>query len=205
MAYHEAGHTLVGWVLNAGATVDKVSIVARGHSLGLTWSLPVEDRRLRTRSQIEQEIASALAGRTAEIVVYEDPSGGAQSDLIRATQLARQMVYDLGMSEALGPLALGTRESGFSSEHSDELVREADREVRRVLTEADERARTVITVYRSHLDRLAELLVAQETLEFHELEAVLGDLPKGLPSDRELARSTSPRSPQPRGNPTAAR
>ncbi|MGH9179335.1 MAG: ATP-dependent metallopeptidase FtsH/Yme1/Tma family protein, partial [Acidimicrobiales bacterium] len=99
VAYHEAGHTLVGWVLNSAVTVDKVSIVARGHALGLTWSLPVEDRRLKTRSQIEEEIAASLAGLAAEMVVYDDPSGGSQSDLIRANALARQMVYDLGMSD----------------------------------------------------------------------------------------------------------
>jgi cell division protease FtsH len=186
VAYHEAGHTLVGWVLNSAVTVDKVSIVARGHALGLTWSLPVEDRRLKTRSQIEEEMAASLAGLAAEMVVYDDPSGGSQSDLIRANALARQMVYDLGMSN-LGPVFIGSRESGFSTEHSDELIHEADREVRRLLEEANERAKAVLTAYRPHLDRLAELLVTHETLEYHDLEAALGDLPKGLPATEDLA------------------
>ncbi|MGH9281490.1 MAG: ATP-dependent zinc metalloprotease FtsH, partial [Acidimicrobiales bacterium] len=188
VAYHEAGHTLVGWVLNSAVTVDKVSIVARGHALGLTWSLPVEDRRLKTRSQIEEEIAASLAGLAAEMVVYDDPSGGSQSDLIRANALARQMVYDLGMSD-LGPVFIGSRESGFSTEHSDELIHEADREVRKVLEDADERARAVLTAYRSHLDRLAELLVTHETLEHHDLEAALGNLPKGMPQDLSQAEA----------------
>ena len=192
VAYHEAGHTLVGWVLNTAVTVDKVSIVARGHALGLTWSLPVEDRRLRTRSQIEQEIAASLAGLAAEMVVYDDPSGGSQSDLIRANALARQMVYDLGMSD-LGPIFIGSRESGFSTEHSDQLMHDADLQVRKLLEEADQRARAVLSAYRSHLDRLAQLLVTHETLEFHDLEAALGDLPKGLPSTEDLApRRASP-------------
>ena len=194
VAIHEAGHTLVGWVLNTAVTVEKVSIVARGHALGLTWSLPVEDRRLKTRSQIEEEIAASLAGRTAELVVYDDISGGSQSDLMRATALARQMVYDLGMSE-LGPVYLGTRESGYTAEHSDELTKEADREVIRVLGSADERARTVLTVYRSQLERLADLLVERETLEFHDLEAALGDLPKGLPAGTDLAPAAAGRRP----------
>ena len=188
VAYHEAGHTLVGWVLNSAVTVDKVSIVARGHALGLTWSLPVEDRRLRTKSQIEEEIAASLAGLAAEMVVYDDPSGGSQSDLIRANALARQMVYDLGMSD-LGPIFIGSRESGFATEHSDELMHEAEREVRKVLEEADQRARAVLTAYRSHLDRLAEQLVIHETLEYHDLEAALGDLPKGPPSTEDLAEA----------------
>ncbi|MGH9179502.1 MAG: hypothetical protein ACRD0N_13235, partial [Acidimicrobiales bacterium] len=129
----------------------------------------------------------SLAGLAAEMVVYDDPSGGSQSDLIRANALARQMVYDLGMSD-LGPVFIGSRESGFSTEHSDELIHEADREVRKVLEDADERARAVLTAYRSHLDRLAELLVTHETLEHHDLEAALGNLPKGMPQDLSQAQ-----------------
>jgi len=181
VAYHEAGHALVGWVLNSLNTVDKVSVVARGHSLGLTWSLPLEDRRLKTCSQYQEEIAMAVAGRTAELIVYNDPSGGSQTDLARATQLAHFMVFELGMSDAIGPVSLGPRTIGASLEHSDELMREADAEVRRILEKADERAREVITAYRDKLDLMASRLVAQETLEHSELQAILGDLPKGLP------------------------
>ena len=193
VAYHESGHALVGWVLNSATTVDKVSVVARGHSLGATWSLPTEDRRLKTRSQIEEEISAVLAGRAAEDIVYADPSGAAQHDLVRATQLARQMVYELGSVDVMGPVALASLEGGIFRDHSDELTKDADREVRRVLEESDLRARTVITAYRRHLDRLAELLVAQETLEHQELEAVLGDLPSGLPSVPDVAASTGSR------------
>ncbi|MEO6121571.1 MAG: ATP-dependent zinc metalloprotease FtsH [Acidimicrobiales bacterium] len=181
VAYHEAGHALVGWVLNSLATVDKVSVVARGHALGLTWSLPVEDRRLKTCSQYEEEIAAAVAGRTAEMVVYDDPSGGSQTDLARATQLARFMVFELGMSDAIGPVSIGPQTAGIGLEHSDQLMREADGEVRRILEKGDDRARSVILAYREKLDELAARLVAQETLEHNELEAILGDLPKGLP------------------------
>ncbi|HET7486638.1 MAG TPA: ATP-dependent zinc metalloprotease FtsH [Acidimicrobiales bacterium] len=185
VAYHEAGHTLVGWVLNTAAQVDKVSIVARGHALGLTWSLPIEDRRLKTRSQIEEEITASLGGLAAETVVYDDPSGGSQSDLMRATALARQMVYDLGMSD-LGPIFLGS-DDRYGLERSDRLTEEADREVCRILADAEERARTVVSAYRSHLDRVVELLVAQETLEHDDLTQALGDLPKGLPTGEDLA------------------
>lgn len=181
IAYHEAGHVVVGWALHSTATVDKVSIVSRGHSLGMTWSLPLEDRRVHTRTQIEEEITTALAGRAAEMVVYQDPSGASHTDLVRATQLARQMIYDLGMSEVVGPMALRVADGVPLGRHSDELAREADREVRRVLDEGDQRATLVITAYRSHLDRVAEELVARETLEYADLEALLADMPKGLP------------------------
>jgi len=181
VAYHEAGHALVGWVLNSLATVDKVSVVARGHSLGSTWSLPIEDRRLKTCSQYEEEIAAAVAGRTAELIVYNDPSGGSQTDLSRATQLAHFMVFELGMSDAIGPVSLGPRTIGVSLDHSEELMREADAEVRRILERGDERARVVITAYRDKLDLLAKRLMAQETIEHAELQTILGDLPKGLP------------------------
>jgi cell division protease FtsH len=181
VAYHEAGHAIVGWVLNTSATVDKVSVVSRGHSLGGTWSLPTEDSRLRTRSQYEQEIASLVAGRSAELVVYGDPSGASSADLVRATSMARQMVYELGMSDDIGPVAISSRDGAYAPEHSDELTREADRAVRKMLEKGDERARAVITAYRQHLDRLAEQLVQVETLEHQDLQDLLGDLPKGLP------------------------
>ncbi|MGH9165214.1 MAG: ATP-dependent zinc metalloprotease FtsH [Acidimicrobiales bacterium] len=181
VAYHEAGHALVGWVLNSLATVDKVSVVARGHSLGSTWNLPLEDRRLKTCSQYEEEIAAALAGRTAELAVYSDPSGGSQLDLSRATQLARFMVFELGMSDSLGPVSLGSREASFSSGHSDELIGIADKEVRRILEKGDARAHAVISAYRAKLDLIAQRLVEQETLEHTDLQAILGDLPKGMP------------------------
>ncbi|MGH9284277.1 MAG: ATP-dependent zinc metalloprotease FtsH [Acidimicrobiales bacterium] len=181
VAYHEAGHTIVGWVFDSSTTVDKVSIVARGHSLGSTWSLPTDDRRLRTRAHMEEEITTALAGRAAEEVVFADPSNGSALDLSRASVLARHMVYDLGMSEALGPLVLGSGEGAWARNHSEATTEEADREVRRMLDQADHRARAVLTAYRSHLDRLAETLILRETMERPDLEAVLGDLPPGPP------------------------
>ncbi|HSH61972.1 MAG TPA: AAA family ATPase, partial [Acidimicrobiales bacterium] len=143
IAYHEAGHAVVGWALQSTATVDKVSVVSRGHSLGMTWSLPVEDRRVQTRSQIEEELSAVLAGRAAELVVYQDPSGASHADLVRATQLARQMVYELGMSEALGPMTLRMVDNVQIGSHSDELTRAADAEVRQVLEEAHQRAGVV--------------------------------------------------------------
>jgi cell division protease FtsH len=187
VAYHEAAHALVGWVMTSQLTVDKVSIVARGHNLGSTLSLPIDDRRLKTRSQMQEEMAYVLAGRAGEDIVFSDLSGGSQSDLNRAANLAHQMVYELGMTDTLGPVVLSPGDGRFFREHSEEIAQEADREMRRILEEADSQARAVIQRYRSHLDRLAEQLVAKETLERVDLEALLGDLPTGRPEPAKAA------------------
>jgi cell division protease FtsH len=193
IAYHEAGHALVGWVFSSTTTVDKVSVVARGHMLGGTWRLPVEDRHTRTRSQMEEEIAALLAGRTAEDIVFGDLSGASQHDLTQAGHLARQMVYQLGMSPSLGPLVLGV-DGMPHGQHSQEVSTEADREVRRFLDLGDKRARLVLTTYRQRLDQLAGTLVAQETLERQDLENLLGDLPQGLPPDGTTTRLAARRT-----------
>ncbi len=195
VAYHEAGHTIVGWVLSTTASVEKVSIVARGHSLGSTWNLPLDDRAVRTRSQMLEEIASALAGRAAENVVFGDPSGSGQIDLSRATYLARQMVYELGMSDTLGPLALGSAAAaGHLRDYSEEITQEAGREVRRILAEGEAQAQQVLTDHRPQLDKLAELLVARETLERNDLEAILEDLPTGGQPRAVARRRAAPRT-----------
>ncbi len=179
VAYHEAGHALVGWVFSSTTTVDKVSVVARAHSLGATWRLPIEDRQVMTRSQMEEEIAALLGGRAAEEIVFADLSGGSRQDLVQATRLAQHMVYELGMSDALGPIAIG-QEGGPVS---DAVAREAAAEVRRVLQAGDQRAHAVLTAYRTKLDNLADALVRRETLDRDELVTLLGDLPKGIPTE----------------------
>jgi cell division protease FtsH len=181
VAYHEAAHALVGWVMNSLLTVDKVSIVARGHNLGSTLSLPIDDRRLKTRSQMQEELAYILAGRAGEQIVFSDMSGGSQSDLNRAANMAHQMVFELGMTESLGPVVLGPGDGRLYREHSEEIAQQADREMRRVLEEADAQARVVLQRFRPQLDRLAEQLVTKETLERADLEALLGDVPTGAP------------------------
>ncbi len=183
VACHEAGHALVGWVLSSLMTVDKVSIVARGHSLGNTLSLPVDDRRLETRSQMEEWITYGLGGRAAEDVVFSNISGGSRQDLSRATQIARRMVYELGMSDSLGPLALGPGDGSFYREHSEAIAEKADLEVQRILETADARAREVLIAQRASLDQLTEQLAVRETLERSDLEKLLGSVPRGLPSN----------------------
>lgn len=189
VAYHESGHALVGWVLNVASTVDKVSIVARGRALASTWHLPTEDRQLTTRTQLEEEIAFLLAGRAAEDVVYSDIANGSQDDIERATTMARQMVCELGMSDSVGPRVVRGPRAGDGRAGEDGsgpgigVAEEAEREIGRLLGEADARGRAVLSAYRAELDRLATLLVERETLERHDLERLLGGLSKGMPAE----------------------
>jgi cell division protease FtsH len=189
VAVHEAGHALVAQAASAHIRVEKVTIVARGHSVGTTWSLPVEDPRMKTRAQIEDDIMLALAGRAAEYVVFGDVTGGAADDLRRAARLARQMVCELGMSDALGPLVLDER--GDGAVDAPELSGDAAREIRRVLDEADQRAQAVLAANRRQLERLAELLVQQETLEREQLEDVLADVTLADRPERKARRKVA--------------
>ena len=177
LAHHESGHVVVAWTLNLTTTVEKASIVARGRSFASTWYVRDEDHRLRTRSQLEAEIASLLAGRAAEEVVYGEPSDQSQDDLRRATAIAREMVFDLGMSPSLAP---GLLDNGVGSAGPERaggsIVDAAEREVVCLLENAHLRCREVLTAHRAHLDRLACLLAERETLGREELETVLSGL-----------------------------
>jgi cell division protease FtsH len=184
IAVHEAGHAVVGWVVNRLGTIDKVSIVARGDNLGLTWRTLREDRQLSTRSELESEIACHLAGRAAEQLVYGEIGTAAGEDLRRATNIARDMVCDFGMSDVIGPRVIEDRAfddaSGARSAGS-ALSEQADQEISRLLHEAERRSREVLVTYRGQVDRLAELLIERETIERDELERILEGLVKDLP------------------------
>ncbi|HEX7096340.1 MAG TPA: AAA family ATPase, partial [Acidimicrobiales bacterium] len=183
-AYHEAGHALVGHVLPNTDDIHKVSIIARGRALGWTLALPTEDRYTRTRSELRDELAFLLGGRTAEELIFGDPTTGAANDIERATQIARAMVTEYGMSEALGPQRLGNGQSevflgkdlGHEANYSEEVAAAIDLEVRRLIDEAHHEAREILTLHRPTLDQLADALVERETLEEDELRAILGPL-----------------------------
>ncbi len=182
IAYHEAGHALVGHVLPTTDPIHKVSIVARGQALGWTLALPTEERHLKSRSQLRDEMTMLLGGRTSEELVFGDPTTGAADDLERATTIARSMVLQMGMSESLGLQQFGRRADGVSPDremeldlgHSDELTGRIDAEIRRFLDEAHSEAMGILTAHRPTLDRLAEALVEQETLGDEALEEILG-------------------------------
>jgi cell division protease FtsH len=190
IAYHEAGHALVSHALPNADPVHKVSIVSRGRALGYTLTLPTEDRFLVTRSELVDELAMLLGGRVAEEIVFNEPTTGAQDDIQRCTRIAKQMVMQFGMSE-LGPLALGESDSqpflgrdfGHVKDYSDVVAAKIDAEVRRLVEEAHDEARDILTKYRDKLDFMVERLLEKESLEKSEVAEILAEVAKQSPSD----------------------
>ncbi len=188
-AYHESGHTLLGFLLKPRDVVmHKISILPRSHgSMGVTQSLPLEERFNPTEQEFRNELAAMLGGRAAEEVVFDEFAAGSGSDLRSATQLATKMVIEWGMNEELGPINLGNdRINVFlgediirSNEHSEEISSLADREIRRLLLAAYDKAKGLLVQHRSALDRLAEEVLAREEISGDDLTRLLTQL---LPS-----------------------
>jgi cell division protease FtsH len=190
IAYHEAGHALVSHALPNADPVHKVSIVSRGRALGYTLTLPTEDRFLVTRSELIDELAMLLGGRVAEEIVFDEPTTGAQDDIQRCTRIAKQMVTQFGMSD-LGPLALGENESqpflgrdfGHVKDYSDDVAARIDGEVHRLVEEAHDEAREILTKYRDKLELMVERLLEKESLEKEEVAEILAEVAKQSPSN----------------------
>jgi cell division protease FtsH len=179
-AYHEAGHALVARMLPNADPVRKVSIVARGMMGGYTRVVPDEDRLFKTKAQFEDELAVYMAGHVAEDMVFEEQSTGAANDIERATAMARRMVTEFGMSRTLGPRAFGKkdelvflgREISEQRNYSDEIAFQIDQEIRELIDAAHERARLIVETQVDKLQAIAELLLAEETIEGEQLEAL---------------------------------
>jgi cell division protease FtsH len=182
IAHHEAGHALVMKMLPDCDPVHKVSIVARGMTGGYTMTIPEEDRYLQYRNKFKADLASLLGGRAAEEIIFREITTGASNDLDRATKLARAMVTKYGMSESLGPLTFGQkeeliflgRELSDQRNYSEEIARQIDREVRRLIEEAYQTAKRILIANRDKLSEIAERLVAEETIDapsFHAMFA----------------------------------
>ena len=182
-AYHEAGHALVANMLPNADPVHKISIVARGMSLGHTRQLPIEDRYLLTKSQFKDMLAGLLGGHTAEKLVFKEMSTGAQSDIEQATKIARAMVTSFGMSDKLGPRTFGRREEmvflgreiSEQRDYSDKIAEQIDEEVHSLIDEAQETAQDILTKHNDRLVQIAEQLIARETLEGEELRNLLSE------------------------------
>jgi cell division protease FtsH len=187
VAYHESGHAIVASVLPGLDPVHKISIVQRGFgALGYTMQLPLEDRYLLTREDLLSQLSVLLAGRSAEEIAFGRISTGAQNDLQRATDIARSMVTEFGMSELLGAVNYtGSNrpaflENPFAMErgnYSEETALKIDAEVKRILTEAHEMARKVLRDRRDTLDALSQRLLEKEVIESEELKAIMGAIP----------------------------
>jgi len=180
IAHHEAGHALVMKLLVECDPVLKVSIVARGMAGGYTMSFPEEERYLQHRNKFKADLAALLGGRVAEEIVFHDVTTGASNDLERATKLARAMVTRYGMSEKLGPLTFGEkeeliflgRELSEQRNYSEEIARQIDREVRKLLDDAYQTAKQILIAHRDKLTEVAERLVREETLDATAFNAI---------------------------------
>ena len=188
VAYHEAGHALVGALMPDYDPVQKISIIPRGRAGGLTWFTPSEDRMesgLYSRSYLQNQMAVALGGRIAEEIIFgdEEVTTGASNDLQQVTRVARQMITRFGMSDRLGPVALGRqngnvflgRDIASDRDFSDETAAAIDEEVRNLVDQAYRRAKEVLTENRHILDKLASMLVEKETVDADELQEVLAN------------------------------
>jgi len=199
-AYHESGHALVARMLPNADPVHKISIVARGMMGGYTRLLPTEDRYMLTRSQFKDMLATMLAGHSAEELIFNEMTTGSQNDIEQATKLARKMVTDYGMSDKLGPRTFGHkeelvflgREISEQRDYSEKVAQEIDDEVHSIIQHAYETAKKILAENKPKLVQIAERLVAEETLEGEELDALFGE---PVPSPQPEAKVTPAPAP----------
>ncbi len=201
VAYHEAGHALCFKLLKNTNPVHKISIVARGMAMGVTWSLPQEDRYFRTKKEFEDDIAAALGGWTAEqLHLGGDVTTGASNDIEKATEMARHMVTKYGMSEKLGPLQYGRsdeliflgRQIQEERNYSEDVAKLIDAEVHDIVDRARRRAYEVLTQNRDKLDQLVQRLIAEETLSSEEFEKLFQEGEAELPVAASTPGATPP-------------
>ncbi len=205
-AFHEMGHAIVGHLLPNCDPVHKVSIIGRGQALGYTISLPGEDKFLTTRAELSDTMAMTLGGRAAEEIVFGEITTGASNDLEKVTETAKQMVMRYGMSERLGPRVFGHDRSmpflgrEFSSEpdYSDEIAREIDDEIRRIVEEAHQTAKDLLVEHREDLDRISNLLLERETIDAEQFVKLL----EGAPAEEVFGdEDDEPAAPEPSPEP----
>lgn len=180
-AYHEMGHAIVGHFLPNADPVHKISIVSRGQALGYTISMPSEDKFLITRAQLEDTMAMTLGGRAAEEVVFSEITTGAANDLEKVTATAKQMTMRFGMSDKLGPRVLGHsqgapflgRDIHSEPDYSDDIARQIDAEIRRIIEDAYQRAKDILSEHRNDLENITTVLLRRETIEREEFLRLL--------------------------------
>ncbi len=181
VAYHESGHTLVAKILPGTDPVHKVSIVSRGHALGYTLQLPTEDKYLTSKSEILNRLAVLFGGRAAEEIIFSDVTTGAADDIAKASAYALRMVTEFGMSEKIGPLSLKKpdqeiflgRDIAQQPNYSDNTARLVDEEVKRIVTEAQNKAREILSTHKRALDALAARLFDREVLNGDDIDGIL--------------------------------
>jgi cell division protease FtsH len=219
-AYHEAGHALVAHILPNVDPVRKVSIIARGRAAGYTLKLPIEDKHLHSRSEFLEELAVFLAGYTTEKIVFNEITTGAANDLQRASELARMLVTQYGMSDKIGPITYGRREElvflgkeiATEKDYSEKMAAEIDKEVARLINEAQQTAQKIINEKRNLLNKVANYLIEKETIEKEEFEKLMvgekitedspsgGQLQNQKPKEKRVVKSSKEKIVKPANN-----
>ena len=205
-AIHEAGHALLGSVLEHADPVHKVTIIPRGQALGVTQQLPVDDKHNYSTVYLHDQLAVLLGGRIAEEITNTTVTTGAGNDLDRVTDLARKMVCEWGMSEAIGPLTFGRKEEQVflgrdlaqQKEYSEETANTIDKEIKRIVTENYDRARAIVEEKKPALLRLAEELLTREVLSGRQVARIISGLPIEEPVEVApvVAEATNPETEQ---------
>jgi cell division protease FtsH len=211
-AYHEVGHAIVGQLLENTDPVHKISIISRGQALGYTISLPTEDKFLTTRAELTDTMAMTLGGRAAEEIVFGEITTGASNDLEKVTATAKQMVMRFGMSERLGPRVFGHdrgqpflgREFSAEPDYSDEIAREIDDEIRRIVESAHQTAKSTLNEKSTELEEISQLLLERETIDAEQFVALL-EGKRGDEVFHDDEESTPPAEPTPAEPERAAR
>jgi len=205
-AYHELGHAIVGHLLPNCDPVHKISIISRGQALGYTISLPTEDKFLTSRAELTDTMAMTLGGRAAEEIVFGEITTGASNDLEKVTETAKQMVMRFGMSERLGPRVFGHdrgqpflgREFSAEPDYSDEIAREIDDEIRRIVEAAHQTSKDLLNEKRDELDTISKILLERETIDAEQFVALLAGKPESeiFVDDEEPSQPAEP-APEP--------
>ena len=204
-AYHEGGHALAAAAMNNTDPVTKVTILPRGKALGYTMVLPLEDKYSVTRNELQDQLTYAMGGRVAEEIVFHDPTTGASNDIEKATNIARKMVTEYGMTTEVGPVKLGSssgevfmgRDMGHGRDFSERIAERVDAEVRLLIEQAHNEAYQVINDNRDVLDKLALALLEKETLDHLELAEIFTDVKKLPPRPQWLSSQERPVSTLP--------
>ena len=186
IAYHETGHALVGWALPKADPINKVTIIPRGRALGYTQSLPEEDKYLTSKAELKDRLAMLMGGRVAEEVIFADPTTGAANDIERATDIARKMVMEFGMSDKLGPMLYGKgsnevflgRDYGRQQDYSDEVASSIDEEVKLLLNDAHITAKKIIKKYKKQMKSMVDTLMEKETIDKNIIKQLFKSVPK---------------------------
>jgi cell division protease FtsH len=211
-AYHESGHALVAMLLPGADPVHKVTIIPRGMALGVTQQLPLDDRYTYSRDYLMTRLAMMFGGRVAEELVFDHMTTGAGDDIEKATELARKMVCEWGMSRELGPMTFGRREEqvflgrdiAHAKDYSEHTAVEIDREVRRIVDEAYQKARSLLTDDIPLLHALAERLLEKEVVEGAEVAEMVKAYKEGRPLT-QVVESVTPNTPPASGTPVKER